>query len=129
MAKLSKTQKKIDNTICKVLTDVCEQALKDYDGFSWITHQVDYANFPASLFITCIFEDEAALVKITNNGVLESLRKIIHAKLLKVGIRLMQGHRQISVDSEEACNNEHEGDWSLRLSARSGRTLVKNRPN
>lgn len=128
MAKLSKTQKKIDNTICKVLTDVCEQALKDYDGFAWITHQADYANFPASLFITCVFEREEYLNAIATNGVLDSLRKTIHAKLLKTGIKLMQGNKQVGVDSEEACNLTHAGDWNARLNERKGRALSKNRP-
>lgn len=128
MAKLSKTQKKIDNTICKILTDVCEQALKDYDGFAWITHQADYANFPASLFVTCIFEREEHTSAIVANGVLDSLRKIIHAKLLKAGIKLMQSTKQISVDSEEACNLAHDGNWDERLHERKGRALGKSRP-
>jgi len=128
MAKLSKTQKKIDNTICKVLTDVCEQALKDYEGFAWITHQADYANFPASLFITCVFEREEHLSAIATNGVFDSLRKTIHAKLLKAGIKLMQGHKQVNVDSEEACHLTHDGNWSERLNERKGRALSKSRP-
>lgn len=128
MTKLSKTQKKIDNMICKVLTEVCEQALKDYDGFLWITHQADYANFPASLFVTCVFEREEHVDSIAINGVLDSLRKTIHAKLLKAGIKLMQVSKQVNADSEEACNFTHDGNWSERLNEHKGRALGKSRP-
>lgn len=128
MAKLSKTQKKTDTSICKALTAVCEDALKEQPGFAWITHQADYSNFPASLFITCVFERDDDLIDIEHNGIAEGFRKKIHAKLLKAGIRLMQAHRQVQFDSEEACLIKHGGDWAKRLNTHKGLALNKNRP-
>ena len=62
----SKTQKKIDNNVRKALTAACEDCLKDVPGFQWLTHQANYTNFPASLFVTCVFDtDEQLEVQLT----------------------------------------------------------------
>ncbi len=34
---MRKSDKKIENQIRDVLTDVCEDTLKSYDGFLWVT--------------------------------------------------------------------------------------------
>ena len=52
---MRKSDKKIDNQIIKVLTDVCQSALEDIDGFVWLTHSVNFDKFPQSLKITCVF--------------------------------------------------------------------------
>ena len=39
---MRKTDKKIDNNLRIVLTEVCEIALKEVTGFQWLTHLVDY---------------------------------------------------------------------------------------
>jgi len=46
---MRKTDKKLDNQLIKLLTEVCETALEDFSGFQWLTHIVDYSNFPKSL--------------------------------------------------------------------------------
>lgn len=48
---MRKTDKKIENNIRISLTKVCEQALKEVDGFLWLTHTVNYSKFPESLQI------------------------------------------------------------------------------
>lgn len=53
---MRKSDKKIENQIREVLTDVCEDTLKSYEGFLWVTHTVNYSSFPQSLKIICVFE-------------------------------------------------------------------------
>ena len=45
---MRKSDKKIENQIRDVLTDVCEDTLKGYDGFLWVTHTVNFSSFPQS---------------------------------------------------------------------------------
>ena len=53
---MRKTDKKIDKQLRETLTQVCDTALKDYCGFEWLTHTVNYSDFPSSLHITCVFD-------------------------------------------------------------------------
>lgn len=124
----SKTEKKIDNNIRRALTAVCEQMLKDVAGFQWLTHQADYSNFPASLLITCVFNSDSDWSRGSEVGHLQTIRKRIQAKLLNTGVVLKKLEQQVIFDSEEACDRDHDGDWSLRLASRAGRAVMKNRP-
>ncbi|UTA48968.1 Fis family transcriptional regulator [Simiduia sp. 21SJ11W-1] len=65
---MRKTHKKIDNAIRIALTGVCESALKKVDGFQWLTHLVDYGNFPQILAVVCIFENEFSVTKLAQSG-------------------------------------------------------------
>lgn len=123
----SKTQKKIDNQLRTALTRVCEQALKNTDGFRWLTHQADYANFPASLLITCIFEAEVELVQAQQQGLTASMQKRVQASLLKIGIRFKNLERQVIFDTEEACKSEDNHNWQQRLAKQQDRAVPHNK--
>lgn len=58
---MRKSDKKTDNQIRLFLTDICEDFMKDFDGFLWLTHEVDYDNFPQSLRMTFVFASQASL--------------------------------------------------------------------
>ncbi len=124
----SKTQKKIDNNIRIALTTVCEQALKDVPGFLWLTHEANYTNFPASLFVTCVFDTEESLEQAKKDGNTPILRKNIQASLLKVGVKFKAVNQQVCFDSEEACMQMHQGDWKARFASKKGRSIPFNRP-
>lgn len=124
----SKTQKKIDNNIRIALTAVCEHALKGVHGFLWLTHEANYTNFPASLFVTCVFDTEENLQKAMNEGKTPLLRNQIQASLLKVGVKFKAVNQQVCFDTEEACMQMHEGDWKARFASKSGRAVPRNRP-
>ena len=119
----NKTQKKIDNQLRIALTKVCEHSLKDDTGFKWLTHQVNFSNFPASLLVTCVFETEDALAQAQNMKWTSTLQKRIQSELLKTGVRLKQLEKQVVFDTEEACKNEHNHDWALRLVKQQGRAV------
>ncbi|ALO36293.1 Fis family transcriptional regulator [Colwellia sp. MT41] len=123
--KLSKTNQKIDNNVCKALTVACESSLHDVAGFVWLTHRANYTNFPASLVITCVFntDEEVAAMKAEQQD--EVLRLSIQKQLLKVGVVVKNIKQSVHFDSEEACQRQHRGEWADRLAL----SVVKQKPN
>ena len=130
MAKgLSKTQKRLDNNIRSTLHHLCENTLKDIEGFQWLTHQAEYSNFPASLIVTCVFAEREHLEQITTEGMDEQVRSLIQRALFKIGVKIPAPLFQIRWDSEQACTEEHDGHWKHRLQAREGLAVARNRPH
>lgn len=125
----SKTEKKIDNNVRLALTAACDQFLEDVPGFQWLTHQANYTNFPASLLVTCVFDTPEQQQQAERNEHATQMRKLIQAKLLKVGVKFKALNQQILFDSEAACTEENDGNWASRLEGRAQRTVAKNRPH
>jgi hypothetical protein len=125
MMKLSKTNQKIDNNVCKALTIACESSLHDVAGFVWLTHRANYTNFPASLVITCVFntDEEIEAMKALQQD--ETMMATIQKQLLKVGVVVKNIKKSVHFDSEEACQAKHDGQWADRLALR----IVKQKPN
>ncbi|WP_206483677.1 Fis family transcriptional regulator [Thalassotalea sp. G2M2-11] len=112
---MKKTAKKIDKQLRESLTQVCEYSLEQYNGFQWLTHTVNYANFPKSLKIICIFDTEQNLKALLQSNAQLELNKQIQAALFKINITLPNATSQISYDSEEKCQQTHNGNWASRL--------------
>lgn len=111
-----KTDKKIDNNIRKTLTNACEIALEQVDGFKWLTHFVNYDNFPESLAVLCVFDTKADLAKARVTKHDDFLISLIVESLLSEGIKLKDARRAVTFDTEEACAHEHGENWAKRLS-------------
>ena len=112
---MKKTDKTLENTIVKVLTGVCEQSLKKFNGFQWLTHLVNYKDFPRSLTVICIFDTQDQVSKLLTSPNHQYLVSAIVEQLKNSGIQLPNAQKQIKFDSEEACNVEHAGKWNRRL--------------
>lgn len=112
---MNKTVKKLDQNVIKALTTVCENAKLQVNGFEWLTHTANYANFPASLVITCVFDNRQSIETAKLNQQDKILRKLIQTQLLKTGVLLKDVRRHVLFDSEEACDLEHNGNWNKRL--------------
>lgn len=95
---MRKTDKKIENQIREVLTDVCEGSLKDYDGFLWVTHTVKYDSFPQSLNIVCVFETNQDREHFLMGEGQQHVATTIQKAFSKVGIQLKQVDKQISYE-------------------------------
>lgn len=123
--KLSKTNQKIDNNVCKALTIACESSLHEVAGFVWLTHRANYTNFPASLVVTCVFDtdEEVAAMKAQQQD--ELLRLSIQKQLVKVGVVVKNIKQCVRFDSEQACQLQHQGEWESRLTL----SIVKQKPN
>jgi len=112
---MNKTIKKLDNKLVLALTAACEQAKDTTTGFEWLTHTADYANFPGSLHVRCIFDTDASLKDALALGKDSDIVKLIHSALLKAGFLLKNPARHITFDTEQACAREHQGDWKRRI--------------
>ncbi len=122
--KLSKTNQKIDNNVCKALTIACESSLHEIAGFVWLTHRANYTNFPASLVVTCVFNTDEDIKIMQAQQQDAVLRLTIQKQLLKVGVVVKNINQCIRFDSEQACLAQHDGQWSDRLAL----TMSKQKP-
>lgn len=112
---MKKTDKALENTIVKVLTQVCEESLKAIDGFQWLTHLVNYKDFPRSLTVICVFETQNQIAKLLDSPQHEDLMNNIINQLSSAGIQLPKKQKHIKFDSEEACNINNAGNWANRF--------------
>jgi len=108
---MRKMDKKIENALRRVLTEACDIALEKHAGFMWLTHFVDYRNFPSSLSIVCIFDTNEQLAKANE----AELRSTIRSKLMSIDIKVKDISQHISFDSEENCERENNGKWHERF--------------
>jgi hypothetical protein len=112
---MRKTDKTLENTLVKVLTQVCEDSLKSIEGFQWLTHLVNYRDFPRSLTVICIFETQDQITQLLSSSQHEALINNIINQLSAAGVQLPKKQKHIKFDNEEACDREHAGNWSRRL--------------
>ncbi|MFT6270002.1 MAG: hypothetical protein ACJAVV_002830 [Alphaproteobacteria bacterium] len=115
---MNKTVKKLEGNLVRALTSACEQAKVDVSGFEWLTHTADYANFPNSLIVRCIFDDDSSLT-IAKDAALDTIIiTCIHKALLNAGILLKNPKKHVLFDTEQACEREHQGNWKKRIRER-----------
>jgi hypothetical protein len=112
---MKKTDKKIENSLRKALTQVCEIALDEVAGFQYLTHLVSYNDFPGSLSVICVFDNDNNLSRLVSSHQEDYLRRLIDQKLAAAGIRISDIRQHVIFDSEQACHNQHGGKWHKRL--------------
>jgi len=112
---MRKTDKKIDNQLRVLLTDVCESALEEVNGFEWLTHVVNYDDFPRSLKIICVFDTNTNLSDYLHAETKTYFHTSIKTALDKVDIKLKNLANHILFDTEENCDKQHNGNWAMRL--------------
>ncbi|WP_028471009.1 hypothetical protein [Neptunomonas japonica] len=98
---MKKTDKKTENTIRVALTNVCNVALEEVSGFKWITHFVNYDNFPGSLIVVCVFGTKSELSSALIAHHDDFLRTLITSKLRAANIQCKSGLLFVRFDSEE----------------------------
>lgn len=108
----------MDNQICQALTIACEKAKEEIDGFQWLTHFVDFNNFPASLSIVCVFDTKAELKQARQDLKDQLLINLIKTELEKIAISFKVISRHIAFDTEEQCAAENNGRWQQRFAQR-----------
>ena len=100
---MRKTDKKIENQLRVVLTEVCEIALKEFTGFQWLTHLVDYAKFPESLKVVCVFDTNENLTNFMETKSNLEMSALIKTRFVESGISLKKMANYITYDTEENC--------------------------
>ena len=56
------------------------------------------------------------------------IRLRLQKQLLTIGVKLRSVQGQILFDSEQACEEEHKGQWKVRLAHYAQRSLTHRRP-
>lgn len=116
---MRKTDKKLEKAIIDALIKVCEQAQEAFDGFLWLTHEVNFNDVSRSLKVTCVFATRTQvsrfLGRISHSENRAHLSQLIQTELKPLGIQLQDSFKQIKLDSEEACLEEDGGKWNQRL--------------
>ncbi|WP_394246536.1 Fis family transcriptional regulator [Vibrio profundi] len=112
---MRKTDKKIDKQLRDTLTELCESTLKSFDGFLWVTHIVNFSNFPQSLKVVCVFETNQQLVNFTDSQDSKAFAQLMAQRLLQVGIQLKKVEKHLFFDSQENCDRDDQGKWERRL--------------
>lgn len=105
---MTKTQKKLDNKIIKVLTKVCERAKVEIDGFEWLTHIVEYTKFPDSLCVICVFNSRESLATAKTDSQQSLLSDLIVKELAQIQVAI-SAKRNIRFDSEDRGHSGQKG--------------------
>lgn len=86
--KLSKICRKLNEKLLKTLDILAEQADKELEGFTQLTHTVQFDLFPSSILVICHFENEESLQQSLKSGAEKNFQKLLHKQLNKRGILL-----------------------------------------
>jgi hypothetical protein len=85
--KMSKICQRLNQKLLAVLVQINEEAIQ-IDGFSHLSHTVQFDCFPSSLLVHCHFSDLQQLSDAQNSHAESKLQKRLHKLLLKKGIVL-----------------------------------------
>lgn len=111
---MKKTDKKTDNAIRLALTQACDIALAQHEGFLWLTHFINYQQFPKSLSVICVFESNEHLLAADTNALCTTVKD----RLASINIELPDISQHVSFDTEENCAIENNGKWRERFELR-----------
>ena len=103
---MKKSDKKIEKAIREALTRACEEALNTIDGFHWITHFVNYNNFPDSLVIVCVFDTDSSLMAAQQSEQGDYLRQLIQYELSSEDINIKKISSAVSFCTEDSISKK-----------------------
>lgn len=108
-------QAQIERRLIAALTKACETAKTEIVGFSWLTHDVDYARFPYSLIVVWVFDTDANWDQVLANGQDKRMLELTTLALSEANVHVSQVSAIVHFDSEEQCQRSNAGDWQQRL--------------
>ncbi|WP_347900853.1 hypothetical protein [Pseudomonas purpurea] len=108
-------QASTEKRLAATLTEACETAKVEIVGFSWLTHEVDYATFPSSLRVVWIFDTEANKDQALARGLGTRMVELTEVALNEADVHLGPVAAHVQFDSEELCRQANGGDWQQRL--------------
>lgn len=107
--------KKTEKSIVKALTDVCETCKNELSGFSWLTHFVDYSQFPQSLKIVIVFDTTQNLENAKHKSDLNVIKQHVHSNFLAEGVVVKSLNKALFFDSEENGADINNRKWERRF--------------
>ncbi len=96
--KMSKTAQRLNKKLLTTLALLNEEA-SQINGFSHISHTVQFDNFPSSLLVYCHFSEEQHLLTAQNNHIENQLQSFLQKRLLKNGIVLKKPKNNLKLKS------------------------------
>jgi hypothetical protein len=115
MSLSKREQSRIERTLAATLTDACEAAKAEIVGFQWLTHDVDYQRFPASLRVIWIFASQAEQDQAIARGQDRLMQELTAAALQAAAIQLATLAAHVHFDNEQQCLRVDAGNWQQRL--------------
>lgn len=86
MASSKRKYSGIERELIRALTCACETAKAEIVGFQWLTHEVDYQQFPQSLVVTWMFDSEANRARALASSDAARMRELTQVAFEEVGI-------------------------------------------
>lgn len=108
-------QAHIERRLVATLTEACETAKAEIVGFSWLTHEMDYAVFPSSLMVVWIFDTQANKDRALASGQGERMVELTAVALGEADVLVSPVSAHVHFDSDEQCQRAHAGNWQQRL--------------
>lgn len=105
---------RLERLLITTLTEACETAKSEIQGFTWLTHTGDLNAVAETLKITWVFETLAD----RKHAQVEAKARILEltaTALNEAGIELKLTDHNVRFDSEQECQSSHAGDWQKRL--------------
>lgn len=115
MSLTKREQSRIERTLAATLTDACEAAKAEIVGFEWLTHDVDYQRFPASLRVIWVFASQAEQDAAIAKGQERLMQALTAAALQAADIALENPAAHVRLDNEQQCLRVDGGNWQQRL--------------
>ncbi|WP_300240104.1 hypothetical protein [Pseudomonas sp.] len=107
-------QAAMERLLAVTLTEACESAKAQIEGFAWLTHEADYAAFPASL-VVWVFDTQAHKERALAAGQGPLMIELTARALNEAQVCLDSLAAHVFFDSEEQCRRVNAGDWAQRL--------------
>lgn len=108
---MKRSAKKTESSIVKALNDVCENLKLEYDGFSWLTHFVDYSNFPQSLKIVFVFDTNQSIEEAKNKVLFKTIFDLTESRLKRESITVKRIDKAVFFDTEENGADFDNASW------------------
>ncbi|MBX9762186.1 MAG: hypothetical protein K2Y24_04035 [Pseudomonadaceae bacterium] len=122
MSLTKREQNQIERTLAATLTDACEAGKAEIVGFQWLTHDVDYQRFPASLRVIWVFASQAEQDAAIAKGQERLMQQLTAAALQVAEVSLENPAAHVRLDNEQQCLRADGGNWQQRLTRqRSGK--------
>ncbi len=97
---MKKTDKKREKSIVQGLTRVCEIAKNEVSGFEWLTHTIDYDDFPNSLMVHCILTSDESIRQVIDSGQDKAIFKLICDELVLIDINFKDISNRVTFDTK-----------------------------
>ena len=116
----AREQRQLDRELSRTLTRACDVARAEVEGFAWVTHEVQWDDFPASLRVIWIFESNADIASALKAGSDKRLLALSEIALREAEVTVKSIEQHVHLDSEEECLRTDAGNWRARLDRQHG---------